>query len=207
MGKIFKIEKNKSLIITTEYIAISDKNFNDYNEMKEKSEMISHKKAFHIIKNKDIHKIWFNGKGSKIKIKYASETNVNDKLEIIPSDINELLEIANLIGQTFSMELTETDENKLKHLMINSLKVLISLIFSYIIILASINMQNGIEYEISGRRKAFSKLLLSVVDFIGPIGTSIVCGLIIGYYIYKLVKRYKNPSRDFEYKRIISTSK
>jgi hypothetical protein len=203
MEKIFKIEKNKNLIVTSDFISISRNRFKDYAEMKEKSEMISQKKSFQIIKRKDVHKLTFKEKGSTIKLNYASEINANENINLSPSDKSELKELADSIGNRFEMQLNEIEESKAKYLTINSLKILVVLVFSYILVNASVSMQNGAEYEFSGRRQGSSRLFMSFIETIGPFGTSIICVLVLGFYIYKLIKRFKNPAKEYEYKKII----
>ena len=203
MEKIFRIEKKKNLIVTSDYIALSNNRFKDYSEMKKNSEMISLKEDFQIINKKDLYRIVFNEKGNTIKLNYASEAEVNDMIKLIPSDNSELKELADSIGSIFEMELKKKTENRAKYLTFNSIKILFVCLFSYLIVTASINMQHGTEYEFSGRRKGLSKLFMSFIDTIGPIGTSIICVLVIGYYSYKLIKRYKNPAIDFEFKKVI----
>ncbi|MFA8433395.1 MAG: hypothetical protein ACEPOZ_02660 [Marinifilaceae bacterium] len=194
MNKIYKLEKEKNLIITADYIAISSKNYKDYEEMKKKSEMISLKDSFTFINKKNLHELSYNLEEGSIKLKYSSEIEINDKIQITPLEKQDLKLIADEVQSNFRLNKEIKSENKIKPIFTNGLSVIVAAAISWVMVSAAFKMQNGETIEISGRRSGIKKLLISFVDFLGPYGTTAVCLLIIGYYIYKLIKRFKNPS-------------
>jgi hypothetical protein len=203
MSKIYKINNDKSLIVTDDYIAISSKKFSDFDDMKKKSDMISLKSDFQIIPKRNFYGLSYNKENQVIKILFASDKNLNDSMKIYPSNYDDLYEIGEIIGKNFLLVKTEKTENKIKSLSINALYVFIATLFSIYFVHISITLKNGAEYTFSGRKRALSELFMRFIDLIGPIGTSIIGLLIIGYFTYKLVKRYKNPSTDVVFKRQI----
>ena len=199
MNKVYLVKKNDSLIITEDYLAISSKKYKDYEEMKKKTELISMKSKFKIIPKKDIFKISCNEKSEKIKIEFSSETNLRNKYNLFPEFKDELLEIANDIHVTLNLNKIEKQENKTKYLLFGLLKVVFSIIATVTFVFIAIGFQNGEQINVSGKNRGIKRILMELVDFLGPIGVSIIGTLIVGYYIYKAIKRYKKPSLDIEF--------
>lgn len=192
-NKIYALENNQKLIVTDEYLSISRSKFVNFEDMKKKSEMVSLKKDFTIIKRKNIHEIKFNQKGEVINVYYASETNVNDKFTIKPKDSDEVIEIAGTIEDTLSLKKTEKNESKAKFLAFNIGYIVLTLLVSAMLINATLSGE-----EINARK---GKILSRIADIIGPIGIGVVGLAIIVFLIYKTVKRFKNPAKEIVLKK------
>lgn len=201
MSKVFQLKNGQSIIVTEDFIAISKKRFTDYEEMKKKANMLSLKDDFIKIEKRHAHEITYNKQGSKIKVLYSSETVVNASLKIEPKDDSELVEIAESVGQQLEMTRKEKDENKVKYAAINSLKVLLGVVVSVFLVNLSLLMKNGETIEVTGRRSGLKQMFIGIIEFLGPIGTSIICALVVGYLVYVTIKRFKNPSVEISFKK------
>lgn len=202
-NKVYSIGKGKKIIATSDYIAISSKKFKDYEDMKSKAEMISQKDNFQIIKKKDLHQLKYDEIGIGMKLQFSSYQNMNDSVTLTPSnkeELGELGELGELIGQQFEMLRDEKEDKKVKYLFRQVIKIIFSIASSVFLVYLS-SMNNGETIEVSGRRKSIKLLIFKALDVLGPIGTSIVCTIVVGLMIYFAYKKFRTPSSQIIFSR------
>ncbi|CAM1341239.1 hypothetical protein [Tenacibaculum amylolyticum] len=73
--------------------------------------------------------------------------------------------------------------------------VLVSGFLTTVLYLAAVRLASGEAVNSSGRRNLFKKILVIVADFLGPIGSLVVGGLITLLFIYGLFRVIKNPKK------------
>jgi len=147
----------------------------------------------------NISQIKYNEKGSLLTINHKPEKK-DKKFGISFSDSNTRNEIASSLGELKGLTKNITTEGKVKPLMINLFFVFIGLILAVALTGIAYDASNGGEnQEFSGRRSGIKNLLAKIATTLGPIGAGIVGGLIVLYLIWRLIKRWQNPSNEITF--------
>jgi len=196
---VYKLTKNgKRLAVSEDFIAISKKRIEDYDELLKKAQMIAYKDEFLLIKKRHIYNVKYNERGNRIKVYFASETDMNASFEIIPRYEDKVSSIGDDIVLKMGFIKKWEKEGRVKYLLINIFKCINVVFFSFIFVFASISLESVDSIELSGNRKGLIYLLLSFVEFIGPIGTAIIGITITALFVRKTIKRYRNPALVIE---------
>lgn len=199
MNKIFKTTSGENLIFTSENLAITKLNFQDYDEMKQNSEKVSLKKSFQIIPKRNLYSIKYNSDSSQLIIDFSSEINSTEKMNLKFSSNDEMIHFANELSAEFQLNKTEQLVKKNKILFTNGVAI-IGTVLIYILLLTVSFSDND-----EGLRKSawVRKIVGSVIDGIGTIGFTLIFICFLGYFIYRLISQLKNPASEIVFKKVI----
>jgi hypothetical protein len=132
------------------------------------------------------------------------EFAVNDKVkkESFKFDnINAVRWVADAIASQENLRSEESEESPNGPLVINSGKIILALVISYLAVTAAADSSTGIEHDFEGRRSGLMKLAYFLLGLLGPYITAALAAGIIGYLAYTTYNRYKKPSKVLIYNR------
>jgi len=177
---------NKYLIATENTIWITEEskeiNISDLIEKKELSNMS-------IYKTNDIKEVLFNESDSQITIEFKDskikEIEINTNSQVF-ADVNNFF-ISNLKGVEIK------NYSLLKQIKPSLLGTALFGGITWVLYTTALSIQNGQHLDTGGRRSLIKKIIVGIADFLGPIGSLILGGLLTFFFVYSFIKTIRKP--------------
>ncbi|MEO1516785.1 MAG: hypothetical protein AAFV95_17320 [Bacteroidota bacterium] len=147
----------------------------------------------------DIVSITHNELEENLKLVYRNEKGKNKSLSIKPADQNLREVISDSLARACQLEKNAKQEDKTKPLLVSVGYTALTILLSYWGVKTAIDLQNGMEYTVSGRRAGMKQLLMGFIEMVGPIGVAFIGVGIVGVLLYKAYRRYQQPASVFLY--------
>jgi hypothetical protein len=188
-------EKIKSLVLAENELQLLNKGFSTIEEFKEQFDKTLTLVSKTKIDYSDIKHITKESSDEQVVIKYSGSLGISRECKIefdIDADREEFYSFLQEQKKFKRTDETMTTLNALKPLLIGLAITLAIAIFGYIqaIDVASPDFIENDDDSRSGRR---ARLFNSVVRLLGPNGVLLIGTAIVGFILYKIWNRYKNP--------------
>ena len=177
-------------------IIVSSKRHNDISSLAGSLEKKGMLETIHHIPIDSISTIKYNENNSRVAIQHDISSKQR-KFKITFDSTETRNAIANEIGQIRGLSKSFTAENKFIPLLLNIFFILIAILIATALTGIAYESANGGEIqEFTGRRSGIKNLLAKIASAIGPIGVGIIGGLAVLFFVWRAIKRWKNPAND-----------
>ena len=190
----------KSAIIDQNNVLFSSKTHESFDKFPKTKKDKSFLETFTLIPSNAIKALKCNQKDSNLLIEYTNESNSEKTLTAEFDSTEKRAILAEDIAAIHSLSKNETEENKNTPLFAKLAVIGITIFITGIEYYIACDIQNGIEYEATGRRAGMKLLMAKIAEILGPIGVIIAGLAVVGYIGYFAYDRYKNPAMVVEYK-------
>ncbi|MBT8180501.1 MAG: hypothetical protein HKP42_11435 [Maribacter sp.] len=179
---------DKYLIVSEKAIWISEQNKGiDINELIESKSLGSIKS----IRYEDLKEIVFIDSDFTIEFNYEDDKTTDEEFHL---EKNTFFEVRNYLKT--NLKGTELKNYSIfKQILPNLFLLGVSLVLTIAIYFSATELENGGSISVSGRRGWLKGIFVWIAELLGATGTLILGVLVIGFFIYALIKKIQNPKK------------